>query len=275
MLSQWDCFLKNLGEWHGSFTRLSPQGELLDDTPTIVSFEALENHTLVRQVVRRLPPNQPPQDKVLEYRSLNQSILFLEDGEFSFGSIQWSPFSEFGTELGLIWGERRLRLVQMFNKEGKLDTITLIREKLPESQAPERPQLTLDQLLGDWQGEGITLYRDLYYQTYPTHLQIHQIDDYYLEQTLRFSEGKEEKVIHSTAKISESCLYFEQDNCLNQTLLLPDGVSSTCPIAIQPRQSFILEVGWLITPTLRHRLIRRYDQLGGWVSVSLIKEEKQ
>ncbi|MDJ0549650.1 MAG: DUF3598 family protein, partial [Microcystis sp. M49637_WE12] len=26
MLSQWECLLKNLGQWQGSFTRLSPQG---------------------------------------------------------------------------------------------------------------------------------------------------------------------------------------------------------------------------------------------------------
>ncbi len=102
MLSQWDCFLQNLGEWHGSFTRLSPQGEQLEDTPTVVSLEARENNTLVYQVVRRCYPDKPAEEQEYFVRSLNRSLLFFENGAFSLGSIQWSPFSEFGTELGLI-----------------------------------------------------------------------------------------------------------------------------------------------------------------------------
>ncbi|NJM69861.1 MAG: DUF3598 family protein [Scytonema sp. RU_4_4] len=31
MKSQWDCVLQNLGEWQGSFTHVSPQGELVED----------------------------------------------------------------------------------------------------------------------------------------------------------------------------------------------------------------------------------------------------
>ncbi|NMG18657.1 DUF3598 family protein [Brasilonema bromeliae] len=30
MKSQWDCVLQKLGEWHGSFTRVSPQGKLME-----------------------------------------------------------------------------------------------------------------------------------------------------------------------------------------------------------------------------------------------------
>ncbi len=53
MRSQWDCLLQNLGEWHGSFTQLSPQGALLQDTPTVVSFEGKNNNQTMLQVVRR------------------------------------------------------------------------------------------------------------------------------------------------------------------------------------------------------------------------------
>ena len=82
MLAQWDCFLKNLGEWHGSFTRFSPQGEQTSDTPTLVTLEGLNDNQNVHQVVRYLPPNEPSRDVVVDYDSLNRSILFFENGAF-------------------------------------------------------------------------------------------------------------------------------------------------------------------------------------------------
>ncbi len=102
MRSQWECLLQNLGEWQGSFTQFSLQGKLIEDVPTVVSFEILNDNQTMRQIVRRLPPNQPIQEKVLEYSSLGRQVLFFDSGAFSQGSIQLSPFSEFGAEQGLI-----------------------------------------------------------------------------------------------------------------------------------------------------------------------------
>ncbi|MGH2415734.1 MAG: DUF3598 family protein, partial [Microcystaceae cyanobacterium] len=45
MSAQWQYLLKNLGEWQGSFTRFSPQGLLIEDTPTVVSLEGRDNNT--------------------------------------------------------------------------------------------------------------------------------------------------------------------------------------------------------------------------------------
>ncbi|MEM7712097.1 MAG: DUF3598 family protein, partial [Cyanobacteria bacterium P01_A01_bin.68] len=52
MMSQWNALFKNLGEWEGSFTRLSPQGELLQDTKSVVSLEGLNNNQTIRQTIR-------------------------------------------------------------------------------------------------------------------------------------------------------------------------------------------------------------------------------
>ncbi|RPH89996.1 MAG: DUF3598 family protein, partial [Chroococcales cyanobacterium metabat2.561] len=76
MLSQWECLLKNLGQWQGSFTRLSPQGDLIEDTPTLVSLQGINNNRSIRQLVRRLYSDQVPEDLILEYSSLHQGILF-------------------------------------------------------------------------------------------------------------------------------------------------------------------------------------------------------
>lgn len=269
MRSQWECLLQNLGEWQGSFTRLSPQGELLEDTPSVTTLEGLNNNQTVRQTIRNFPPNQAVKERVLEYSSLARSVLIFENGAFSQGSMQWGPFAEFGAELGLIAGDRRLRLVQLFDKESRLDTITLVREHQAGTDAPERPPLSVDQLLGEWQGEAVTLYPDWRSpDTYTTTLKIQRSSTDQLTQQLSFGE----RTITSTARINGSILLFDQGSLPVQVLLLPDGASSNCPLYVQGGQAFVLEVGWLLQPNLRQRLVRSYSNQGEWVSLTLVTE---
>lgn len=275
MTSQWEYLLKNLGEWQGSFTRFSPQGEQLEDIPTVVSLEGLNNNQTIRQIIRRLPPSQPVNEKVLEYSSLNRSTLFLENGAFSQGSIQWGPFSEFGAELGLIEGNRRLRLVQLYNKENQIERLTLIREKLAGTDTPERPPLTVEQLLGEWQGEAVTIYPDLRSpDTYPTRLKIDREDTNRLVQQLTYGAGASARTISSTAQINGSVLCFDQSALPTQVVLLPDGASSNCPLVVKPGHVFVLEVGWLLQPNQRQRLVRTYSDKGEWISLTLVREQK-
>lgn len=274
MSAQWQHLLKNLGQWQGSFTGFSPQGELIEDTPTVVTLEGQDHNRKIHQVVRYLPPNQPPQEKIFDYSSLSRSILFFENGAFCQGSLHWGPFSEFGAEFGLIEGDRRLRLVQLFNAQGKFARFTLIREKLAGSHTAERPPLTVDQLLGEWQGEAVTIYPDFRpADRCFTHLRLERQDNDHLHQQLTFGTENPLRTITSVARIEGSILYFEQSQLPVQVLLLPDGASCNCPLEIKPRHSFFLEIGWLISPTKRQRLIRSYDQ-GAWVSLTLVKEEK-
>ena len=275
MPSQWECLLKNLGEWQGSFTRFSPQGQQLEDTPSVVSLEGLNNNQTIRQTIRLCPPNQTVDEKVLEYSSLNRSILFFENGAFSQGSMQWGPFSEFGAELGLIDGNRRVRLVQLFNKDSQLSQLTLIREKLADTDAPEHPELTLEQLLGEWEGEAVTMYPDWRSpDTYPTRLKLYCQDPNRLVQQLTYGTGTSVRTLTSSAQINGSVLHFDQGSLPVQVLLLPDGASSNCPLQVKPGHFFVLEVGWLVQPDQRQRLVRSYSDKGEWVSLSLIKEQR-
>ena len=274
MRSQWECLLQNLGEWQGSFTRLSPQGELLEDTPTVVSLEGLNNNKTIRQVIRRFLPGDV-NEKVLEYSSLGRGVLFFENGAFSQGSIQWGPFSEFGAELGLIDGNHRLRLVQLFNRESQLGRLTLIREQLAGSDASQRPPLTLDRLLGEWQGEAVTIYPDgRSPDTYPTTLKLHCEDTNRLVQQLTFGNGESTRTITSAARIDGNLLHFNEGSQPVQVLLLPDGASATSPVEVKAGQAFFLEVGWLIQPDLRQRMVRSYSDKGEWVSLTLVTERK-
>ncbi|MGF1539593.1 MAG: DUF3598 family protein [Pleurocapsa sp.] len=273
MLSQWNCFLENLGEWHGSFTRFSSLGEQLEDIPSVVILEGRENNEAVHQVVRYLPHDSPSRDVVVDYgkNSLNRSILFFETGAFSQGSIQWSPYSTFGGEFGLRIGDRRLRMVQLYNSSAQLERVVLIREKLLISQTPERPLLTVNSLLGQWQGEAVTMYADLRNpERYTTKLQLTKIQSDRIEQKLSFGD----RVIASTARIDNSRLLFET-NCLPvQILLLPDGASCNCPEKIELGHHFVLEMGWLLQPNLRQRIIRSYNEQGTWTSCTLVTERK-
>lgn len=103
--SQWQSLLQNLGAWQGSFTRLSPQGKVQANIPTLVTLTGINNNQTIRQTIQYFDSDTGglEQEKVLEYQSLSRSVLFFENGAFSQGSIQFGPFSEFGAELGFIW----------------------------------------------------------------------------------------------------------------------------------------------------------------------------
>ncbi|MBF2036354.1 MAG: DUF3598 family protein [Leptolyngbyaceae cyanobacterium T60_A2020_046] len=272
MTAQWDCLLKNAGTWVGSFTRLSPMGEIWADTPSTVILQPSADQKLMRQEIHKRPADGPPQDTVLEYRTLNRSVLFFENGAFSQGSIQWGPFSEFGAELGLIAEHHRLRLVQLFDKTQQLGSLTLIREHLEGTEPSARSPLTIEDLLGTWQGEAVTLYPDWSpSETMTTQLTVARSGDT-LTQTLSMGVGQ--PTIASSGTIQGDRILFETGPQAVQVLLLPDGASSTCPTHIQPRQPLFLEVGWLLAPNLRQRMIRRYNDQGGWASLTLVTEHR-
>ena len=273
MLSQWSCFLKNLGEWHGSFTRLSAKGEVTEDLPSIVTLEGRQDDRAVHQVVHYMPKDRPTRDVEIDYTatSLSRSILFFEDGTFCYGSMQWSPYSQFGAELGIREGDRRLRMVQLYNNSSKLEKVVLIREKLPDSNTPERPHLTVDSLIGEWQGSAVTRYADLSNpDTFETKLKIAKTNDKHIEQTLSFG-GRN---ITSSARIEDNRLLFENSPLPIQILLLPDGASCNCPLEPQLGHNFVLEMGWLIEPLRRKRIMRTYNDKGNWTSCTLVTETK-
>ncbi|NEU80770.1 DUF3598 family protein [Nostoc sp. UIC 10630] len=268
MKSQWEGFLQNLGVWEGSFTNFSPEGTLLNDTPSRLSLEGLNNNQTVRLTLSRSGKD----DVIREFRSVGGGLLFFENGSFSEGLIQLGPFSEFGGELAFVHENRRLRLVQLFDKNGHLNGLTLIREHLAGTPVAERPSLQINDLLGEWRGQAMTIYRDLRPpDIYSTTLKIQLDDAGRLIQSTSFGD----RTITSTATIKGSIVLFDQDPEKQvQVLLLPDGASATSPLKVQLRQPLFLEAGWLIQPNLRQRMIRSYNDKGEWVRLTLVTEER-
>lgn len=269
--SQWSNLLQNLGIWQGSFTKISPTGEIVKDTPTRVTLEGLNNNQTIRQTIEKFTETGDKlAENVLEYSYLNRSILLFEAGHFSVGSMQFAPSSEFGAELGFIQGDRRLRIVPTFGKDSQLLELTLIREYRQETAAFERPFLTVEQLLGEWEGEAITRYPDWRSpDRYTSHLSLEGKGDR-LQQTLK-APGLN---LTSTGTIKGSTIEFTEGEQTLQILLLPDGASCCTPRVIENRKSFFLEAGWLVSDRERWRLIRSYDRQGGWSSLTSIEERK-
>ncbi|MEG4864116.1 MULTISPECIES: DUF3598 family protein [unclassified Microcoleus] len=279
MVAQWENFLQNLGEWHGSFTQLSTRGEVIKDTPSIISLEGLNDNKTVRLKLRRFSPNpsgvgEPEvSELVREYQSLGRDILFFENGNFCQGTIQLAPYSESGAEFGFIYNYRRLRFVQLYNIDGNLSKLTLIREKHLDKNIPERPPLTVDALLGEWQGEAVTMYPDYRHpDSYSTNLQLHLQNGDRLVQKITF--GNNANVISSSGSIDGSAINFNEGSTPVQVLLLPDGGSCTCPVKVEFRKPIFFEAGWLVEPDLRFRMIRSYNDKGEWVSLTLVTERK-
>ncbi|MBM5815901.1 MAG: DUF3598 family protein [Cyanobacteria bacterium K_Offshore_surface_m2_239] len=246
MASQWQNFLRNLGEWRGSFANLDASGALVSLSPSILTLESEEEGRLVRFGLRRWPAEvavapgggpadgmaEPSRDMRQDYRSLGRQVVFFATGTFCKGSLQVAPGTAFGGEFGFIRGDRRHRLVMLYSEAGLVDQLVLIREFRAGSGALEQPRTTPEQLRGRWRGEASTISAD-----WP----------------------------EPEVKPCERVLGGEADSSLR---LLPDGGFCRLPERVSHRQAFSLEGGWLSAPGELELLIRRYDATGAWLSAT-------
>jgi hypothetical protein len=246
MTSQWQNFLRNLGEWRGSFTTITADGTLSESSPSVLTLKSDDNDQLVRFGLRRWPagiaiaPGGGPADGAGEpsyvveqdYRSLGRQAVFFDSGAFNKGSLQVAPSTVFGGEFGFIGLNRRHRLVQLYNEAGTFDQLVLIREFRAGSGAEECAATSANQLLGTWEGKATTISAD------------------WLEPDIA------------------DCKLVLGAPELEGLRLLPDGGFCRLPEQVSHREAFILEGGWLPAPGRMERLIRRYDASGAWLSAS-------
>jgi hypothetical protein len=257
MANQWENFLQNLGEWHGSFASLDDSGTLLERTPSILSLTQGNEERLVHFSLRRFGngPDAPPTREInQEYRSLGKQVVFFASGSFCKGSLQVAPGTAFGAEFGFVAGDRRHRLVQLHSPEGAFESLVLIREFRAGSGATERPHLEADHLLGPWSGEAATISAD-----WPeSDVSPCRID------MQRYGTGS--LTIHTQIGAVEET-NGKRDERL---LLLPDSGYCLAPVQVSHREAFSVEAGWMPSPGRLERLIRRYDASGAWISATWI-----
>ncbi|MBV2350880.1 DUF3598 family protein [Synechococcus sp. HK05] len=262
MSSQWDNFLRNLGEWRGSFASLDANGAVVESTASILTLEQGEDERLVHFRLRRFADGdlngEPSRDMSEDYRNLGRQVVFFESGTFCKGRLQVAPGTPFGGEFGFICGDRRHRLVQLHNDDGGFANLVLIREFRAGSNAQELPALTPDQLLGSWSGMAATITAD-----WPEPDQA----------ACRFEvSATTPGSLHIQTNLGGQSESVEAGNTdpLLQLTWMADGGYHLTPRHVDHRSAFAVEAGWLSAPDRLERLIRRYDASGAWTSATQI-----
>jgi hypothetical protein len=271
MKSQWDCVLENLGEWVGSFTAFSPQGAEIEDIPSIISLVGKEGNQTIELVLKRFYPvagssELESKSVAMNFSAPDPGAVFFAPGAFSSGQVSVNLGTRAIGEFCLVGIDRRCRLVQVYNSALQLERVTLIREQRQGTNAPECPPLTVSDLIGTWSSSEASGSQDG-----KTIASVPKKTKSIFITTDRGYQWDDDVLISLTAS-SDRLLQFDLDDQSYQMLLLPDSAYSICPTQIIPGHPFYLEMGWLLSPELRHRLIRRYDSTGKWNSTSFIVE---
>jgi hypothetical protein len=285
MKSQWQCIQQNIGTWRGSFTQFSPDGIQVKDTPSVLTLTETEPDKKMQITLERTPANGQPEtiQREFSYPGPAPYVYFFETGAFAQGSAQWAAFGQFGAEISLNAGDKRLRFVIMYDSTSagtsKIKYVTLIRETRTSAAHFEEPSLTLEQLLGQWEGSVSILYANM--EPMSTGSSQWQLDkslvlssqEDFGETVKKLSLGKDLSE-ESSAK-SENILSLTGD-LPYQLMLLPNGAYCLLPKIIQKDIAFQIETGWLsIDQALsgsRIRLIRYYDARGVWTDSALIAD---
>ena len=242
MTSKWQFFQRNLGEWHGTFASLDSQQQEQSCTSSILILEQGDEQSLVLFSLKRwadaslkgdaIERGDPLDAMTQEVRNLGKQVVFFPCGTFSKGSMQVAPFTPFGGEFGFLEGDRRHRLVILYDAAGSFDRSVLIREFRADSEAIERPALDISQLAGVWTGDEHTVTAD-----WP-------------------------EVTTAPAAITLDSAGLADVRCL------PDGGGFRLPQQISHRDAFAVEAFWKTAPNRLQRLVRRYDATGAWLSAS-------
>jgi Domain of unknown function (DUF3598) len=274
MKSQWECVLENLGEWVGSFTTVTAQGEPVDDIPSIIKLEGIRDNQAVHLVLTRFYtlPNSTeryPKEVVWDFSTPpGIGAIYFETGAFSSGALAVTEGVKTIAEFSLKEIDRRFRMIQTFDVNQRLDRVTFVREHRQGTTASERPYLNISDLLGTWKGIATTFDAN---SRSPIVTNI--------ESTLTASDSGYQLVEADDSidltLTSQRLLQFSgnKDGQSYQMLFLPDGGYTSTPTQIQLGCPFFLEIGWVYQPGKRQRLVRRYDGTGKWCGATFISEE--
>jgi Domain of unknown function (DUF3598) len=280
MKSQWECVLENLGEWVGSFTTVTPAGELIEDIPSIIKLEGVRDNQAIHLVLTRFYPLPNSTERYAKEVVWDFSTppgigaIYFETGAFSSGALAVTAGVKTIAEFSLVAilgtrgsaNDRRFRTIQMFDVEGKFDRVTFVREHRQETTTPARPQLTIPDLLGTWQGTATTFYPD---STLPIVARSHSTFTA-LDRGYRLVENNDSIDLTAT---SDRLLQFTRDGRAYQILLHPDGGYTTTPTQIALGHHFDVEIGWVQQIGHRQRLVRQYDSTGKWCGTTFYIEE--
>jgi Domain of unknown function (DUF3598) len=264
MKNQMQCLAMHLGQWEGVFTNFSPDATFLSQKESVILFEEPEP-----KVIRQTNRYPGCTDRVWEYRDLSRGLQFFEDGSFSNGRGQLAPFSDFATEQGFLHGDRKARIVHLFDTEGKASSVTTIQEVRGSYHQPISIDNPLKTLVGTWRGEALVLSPN-----WPEPEKLESVC------TLE----KDGMQVHRQSRIGVDTVGWngtDKDGYVDfdsySMVFYPGNLWAVSPgqlPVLSTDKSFSIEIGWFIEPRACLRMIRHYDATGAWQKTTLIQEQK-
>ncbi|MEN9225833.1 MAG: DUF3598 family protein [Thermostichus sp. HHBFW_bins_43] len=266
MKTQKQCLALHLGEWHGLFSDYRPTAdgwELSGQKRSRITFETLDSPSAaessgaasgIRQTNTYYPLQGSPtlgNSHSWVYQDFSAGLRFFSEGSFSNGRVQLAPFSDFAVEQGFLWGDRKARVVQQWDAQGRLVEVTTILEERGQMLDPAgvSPPISKEQLRERLQGQwrGIA--------------QSFAAGDYHP---------------------SEREVCFSGAEWMSDWDPLPGGlwIAGPDPLPMPTThgdRSFSVSLSWFPRPEDGRqglRLIRDYDARGAWQRVTLIRAEK-
>ncbi|MEL6158485.1 MAG: DUF3598 family protein [Cyanobacteria bacterium J06554_11] len=294
MLSQWQCIQQNIGTWHGTFAQFSPDGDLVKETPSVLTLEETQPGQRMQLTLERTPDGGTTDITRRSFSAPGPApyVYFFESGAFSQGTAQWSKFGQFGAEMSLKVGDRRVRFVIMYEgtAEGtsKIKYITLIREAQTGGTRFEEPHFHIEQVLGNWQGRLQMLYASMdpttagqSLWTFNEDLSLTCKEENEDEWTLALATCLKGDRSTSPSQTKPISLKKNKDSAPDYQLTpLPNGTYCLMPQIIDQKAAFRVEVGWVrsnkanpeTSALIRTRIIRYYDHQGIWRKSALIED---
>lgn len=240
---------KHLREWHGIWTRYSPEGEVTESFQSLRSLRGNPDKTEIVQTNRYIYADGRRLEKSWEYNQLSNSFsdglyhpesdstrsVFFESGHAAWLSTKLKTDSYFGVELFFIYDELRHSVAILYDEHGILFKMANIRED--STGFPSQYWSTeIDQLsernFSSWQGTAVTMTPDLKIST-PVETQLH---------------------------------WGWQGH---KTFFLPDGISVSCPDTVSVGTSFTIAANWLITASEMQQMLIEYDKSGNFSVLTL------
>jgi len=227
-LQNWNNFCKyHTGDWHGTWTKYSSDGETLESFQCIRSFHvSIDGSEINHQNYYIYVDGKTEIQTFGPYKKPNTRALYL-DSSFSWGFITVEPGSPAFFETGFRYENRRASAVVVYDNSGKLQQLIIISECL-NSFVEETCYLQAFEINGTWLG--------------------------------MLKKMTPERIVSPAVETFWRQLEDLGDNY--QTLHFPNGISVSCPRQIEGGKELLLVTNWLANSTFLQRGIRHFNSAG-------------
>ncbi len=249
----WQNFCANhLGNWHGTRTRYSPQGEVKEWFEAFRIFQANTDRTEITHTNRNIYTDSTTEEQSWQFSKHSNNFsdgimhpitermrfLALEQGAAAGVYKEIEEQVPLGVELFLRNETLRYSLVSVYGKDGSLWRITLIREDkvaYPNNYWSNEVNLLAERnLSGNWTGTSVKMTPDL-------------------KVSAEFS--------------AELQLTIEG----NKTLYFPDGITLSCPNEVKVGKPANITTTWLIKPDLLQQISVDYNNSGDFAELKFLE----